>query len=349
MAGYPSPGPNRTRSKGNRAHAAFARHDHRTGGPGQQRRHALAIVLLREAEGFSRIPRHQQHARQPADHHAQIVDGHAIGQHRGGVRLELRPGLARVRRAKQVAAQPEGQQTFAADRHQSEETAFIGRWQDAPGRATIVGAIQLAAFGRDVQPVADANDAIEVIVGRQLTLVGRGLTVMRRHRRGRRRELRARPGPAAVVGGEIRAVGAHRDAADTVRKPQVEQRLLGFRREVGTCPGLATVDRVENGLVVAHGPAVLASAKNTAVSMTRVGTLFAWRQFAPWSSESSTWPRSPTATRRAPAAARSSSSELAASGSMLGRLVGRVVGVDLRMRHARGARAARQVPGPGLS
>ena len=62
---------------------------------------------------------------------------------------------------------------------------------------------------------------------------------------------------AAVVGGEVGAVGAHRDAADAVREPQVEQRLLRFGREVRARPGLAAVDRVEDGLVVAHGPAVL--------------------------------------------------------------------------------------------
>ena len=37
------------------AHAAFARDDDRAGGPGSKRGHALAIVLLREPEGFARV------------------------------------------------------------------------------------------------------------------------------------------------------------------------------------------------------------------------------------------------------------------------------------------------------
>ena len=83
------------------------------------------------------------------------------------------PGLAGIGRAKQVAAQTEREQALAADRHQSEEAALVGRRQRAPARAAIVGAIELTALGRDVQAVADAHDAIQVVVGRQVSFVGR--------------------------------------------------------------------------------------------------------------------------------------------------------------------------------
>jgi hypothetical protein len=62
---------------------------------------------------------------------------------------------------------------------------------------------------------------------------------------------------AAVVGGEVGAVGADGNAADTIREPQVEQWLLSFRREMRARPCLAAIDRVENGFVVANGPAIL--------------------------------------------------------------------------------------------
>src|SRR6185436_16774751 len=90
-------------------HAALARADHLACGTGQQGRNTLAIVLLRQPEGLAGIARHQQHAGESADHHAQVVDGDAVREHGGGVRLELRPGLATVRRAIQVATQPERQ------------------------------------------------------------------------------------------------------------------------------------------------------------------------------------------------------------------------------------------------
>src|SRR6187455_1981291 len=72
------------------------------------------------------------------------------------------------------------------------------------------------------------------------------------------RKLGARPVAATVVGREVRAIGADRDATDAVREPQVEQRLLRFRSEVRARPVVTAVDRVDDGLVVADSPAVLA-------------------------------------------------------------------------------------------
>src|SRR5688572_10759988 len=72
-------------TKDNGAHAAFTGHHHRTRRTRQQCRNAFAVVLLSEAEGLARIPGNQQHSREPADNHAQIVDGHAVGQHGAGM------------------------------------------------------------------------------------------------------------------------------------------------------------------------------------------------------------------------------------------------------------------------
>ena len=110
------------------------------------------------------------------------------------------PGLAGIGRAEQVAAQAEREQAFAADRHQSEEAAFVGRRQLAPARAAVVGAVQLPAFGRDVQPVADAHDAIEVVVRRQRRLFVRGRFAVAAPARGGGANLALAPVPAAVVG-----------------------------------------------------------------------------------------------------------------------------------------------------
>ena len=141
--------------------------------------------------------------------------------------------------------------------HQAEEAAFVGRGKRAPARAPVVGAIELAALGRDVQAIADAHDAVQVIVRRQLAFVGGRFAIVRGRRKMRWRELRARPVAATVVGREIGAVGADGDTADAVRKPQIEQGLLGFRGEVRARPVFAAVRGVEDGLVVAYGPTVV--------------------------------------------------------------------------------------------
>ncbi len=65
------------------------------------------------------------------------------------------------------------------------------------------------------------------------------------------------PVAAAIVGGEVGAVGAHGNAADAVGEPEVEQRLLRFGREVRARPGFTAIGGIEDGFVVADGPAVL--------------------------------------------------------------------------------------------
>jgi hypothetical protein len=77
-----------------------------------------------------------------------------------------------------------------------------------------------------------------------------------RGRLRRRRELGRGPVAPAVIGGEVGAVGTHGDAADAVRKPEIQQRLLGLGRKVRARPGFATVHRVQDGLVVTDGPAI---------------------------------------------------------------------------------------------
>ena len=59
-----------------------ARHHHGTSRPRQHGRESLAVVLLGQAEGLTGIPRHQQHAGEAGDDHAQVVDGHTVGEHR---------------------------------------------------------------------------------------------------------------------------------------------------------------------------------------------------------------------------------------------------------------------------
>jgi hypothetical protein len=119
-------------------------------------------------------------------------------------------------------------------------------------------------------------------------------------------------------------------------EPQVEQRLLRFGREMGACPGLAAVDGVQDGLVMAYGPTVLRvheehrrehRARRHRLRLAPRGPLVVRQQHVA------------AFTHRDQARAGDRQIEQQGIGDQrfdLRRLVGRIVGIELGMRDARG-------------
>ncbi|PAV72398.1 hypothetical protein WR25_15965 [Diploscapter pachys] len=202
--------------------------------PGKQQRPILATGQ-RGGQRHAAIEPHRDHL---------LAVHHDRGDRTATVQRNALPRRAVRRPAQQGATLPTHQQPAIGQHSARPERAVVAGVQVSPGLPSVVGAQQLPAFGRGIEPVMTIIDE----QAHQVEVRAAGAR--------RCRQVALGPGRPAIVGGQHQRPQPHRHAPQVVEEMHGEQRPVLVRGQALELPMLAAIVAGKNRPPMAHRPAM---------------------------------------------------------------------------------------------